>query len=107
MKRRYRWTVPPIANCAIWKSAPDLRRAAERKSGALFQIAQFAIGGTVHRYRLFITYVRKNAGHGPQARRGAGNALDALGDELGHAPHRAADAVVQDQNVRHRAMIKG
>ena len=41
------------------------------------------------------------------ARGGAGNALDAGGDQLGHALHRAADAVVQDEDLGHGGIIKG
>ena len=43
---------------------------------------------------------RRNPGNRAQARLRARHALHAFGDQLGHAPHRAAGAVVEDENRR-------
>ena len=80
----------------------EARRAAERETGALLEVAEFRVrragigrrGGqrNVHQ-------AGAHARHDAHARRGARHALDPRRDELGHALHRAADAVVQDEDI--------
>ena len=85
----------------------EARRAAEGEAGAFLQVAQLAVGRARLGHRGGGADAGGDARHGAQARRGAGHALDAFGDQLGHAPHRAADRVVQDEDIGHAGIIEG
>src|SRR3954451_17765853 len=80
-------------------------RAAEREARAFLEVAELRIRrsgfGDLRGGRR-----GREARHGAQARHGARHALDAVGDQLGHAPHRAADRVVEDEHISHRGIIR-
>src|SRR6185369_14357404 len=73
----------------------EARRAAEGEAGAGVEVRQLRIRRSCLRNGI----VRIEARNGPQPRRRAGYALDALDDELGQLAHRPSHGVVEDQNL--------
>src|SRR3954468_1799390 len=79
--------------------------AAEREAGAFLEVAELRIRwtgfGDLRRRRR-----GREARHRAHARHGARHALDAIGDQLGHAAHRAVDGVVKNEHIGHRGIIR-
>ena len=84
----------------------EARRAAEREARAFLEVAVFAKGRPFFRDRGNVAVdTRRNPRNRAQARLRARHALHAFGNQLGHAPHRAAGAVVEDEDLDHACII--